>query len=94
MEPIATRKLTLERQGGHGEVFVLLGCPQQDEHGDFVCLLEITGLGEEHQYASHGVDGVQALQLALKTASAVLDTFTQQGATLRWNDETNLGFDS
>ncbi|RFU43593.1 hypothetical protein DZF91_00445 [Actinomadura logoneensis] len=94
MEVMATRRLTLEQRGGQSEVLVQLAQPQQDEHGDFVCLLEIAGLGEEHRYPSHGVDGIQALQLALKTASAVLDAHARQGATLRWNDETNLGFDS
>ncbi|MCP2335973.1 hypothetical protein FHU30_001303 [Actinomadura rupiterrae] len=73
---------------------VTLGPPQQDEHGDFACLVEITGLGEKHRYAAHGVDGIQALQLALKTAGTVLDAFDRPGASLTWNGERNLGFDS
>ncbi|MFC4910113.1 DUF6968 family protein [Actinomadura gamaensis] len=92
MELAATRTLLLDERGNRSEVTVLLGRPQRDEHGDFACPVEITGLGEEHRYTSHGVDGIQALQLALETAGAALDAFDRPGASLTWNGEPDLGF--
>ncbi|MEV4252306.1 hypothetical protein AB0J52_03940 [Spirillospora sp. NPDC049652] len=94
METMATRTLLLDEQGHRREVLVALGFPRRDEHGDFACTLEITGLGENHRYTSHGVDGIQAMQLALKTAHAVLDAFHRPQASLTWNGDRELGFSS
>jgi hypothetical protein len=97
-ETIATRKLLLlrERNSTEEEVFVLLGKPQPlPDHKDFFCPYQVKGAGDEKVRVAYGIDGFQALQLALSILSVELEILNKElGGKLRWEcDEKGwLGF--
>jgi hypothetical protein len=57
-------------------VVVTLGVPQALPRSDWGCLLQITGLNTVFRRPKYvfGIDGLQALHLAMKCADAVLRT--------------------
>jgi hypothetical protein len=97
-ETIATRKLLLIRENNpiEEEVFVLLGKPQTlPDHKDFFCPYQVKGAGDEKVRVAYGIDGFQALQLALSILSVELEVLNKElGGKLRWEcDEKGwLGF--
>ncbi len=78
------------------EIVVLLGKPQQlPDHPDYYCPYQIRGAGIERFWYSCGVDGFQALQLALSSLAVELDMLNKElGGKLRWDcdDKGDLGF--
>ena len=72
MDTIAERVLELRTESGSFRVSVLVGRPEPDPDGDWVCPYEIR-LGESiHKIAMHGADSMQALQLTLATLDVEL----------------------
>jgi len=80
---------TLEIEGvSETKVSVKLGAPKLNEKtSDYQCPFHITGAGFEiNKYAS-GLDGMQALQLALVMIGALLDYIQEAaGVRLKWSD--------
>jgi hypothetical protein len=97
-EAIATRRLQFLGEPGR-EVLISLGrprpSPDSPESGEYFCPFQITGAGDERVRYAAGVDGFQALELALKLIGSVLYRLNSQaGGRLRWEfDESGgLGF--
>ncbi|WP_424216715.1 DUF6968 family protein (plasmid) [Streptomyces sp. BI20] len=93
-EVMASRSLTAER-GPDGPVFPIaleLGRPRPAEDGEsWVCPCRIAGLGDEPVREVHGVDGIQAVDLAGRLVRDLLvGAAREQGLTFRWGEETGL----
>jgi len=76
-------------------LLVEIGVPQQfeDEPRDWYCVYRISGPDHHRRFASCGIDGVQALQLAVAAVGAELLAINKKlGGTLRWLDQKDLGF--
>jgi|SRR5579872_4461497 len=86
---LATRTLELQ---GKPSVIVELSVPVP--HGDdFECSYKIQGLGAEETKCAFGVDGLQALLLAMQRIG--IDLYTSeafQSGQLRWLGQPDLGF--
>jgi hypothetical protein len=90
-QPIAMRKLSF----GSEEVTVVLGMPQPVEDSDFLCPYEISYSGHTRKGYAIGVDGVQAIQLAMKKiASDLLHLSTASGIPIsgKRGDPGDTGF--
>ena len=89
-EAIAVRHLSWEGEQNR-EVLVTIGKPAEtpDVAGEFYCPIQTTGLGnDEFVTAIFGVDGFQAIELALRYISwRLADINTKNGGRLRWLDE-------
>ena len=74
-----------------GEVRVTIGKPAEtpDVAGEFCCPIQTTGLGDdEFVTATYGVDGFQAIELALRFIGWQLaEINAKNGGRLRWLDE-------
>jgi len=96
-EVIAERKLRLaQRDGRVTTITVKLGKPLEfpDETG-FYAPFQIIGVGSEKAKYAGGVDGIQALQLAMKMIGAYLNAIREeQAAELTWEggDNGDVGF--
>jgi hypothetical protein len=91
IQPIAMRKLSF----GSEEVTVVLGMPQPVEDSDFLCPYEISYGGQIKKGYAIGIDGVQAIQLAMrKIASDLLHISTASGIPISWKmgDPGDTGF--
>jgi hypothetical protein len=88
--PIANRILTCLLNGHQEQVHIALGMPYADLDA-FVCEYEIV-IGETiNTHKIMGIDGIQALQLALFMVGSTLGSLP--GASeWKWNDEPNTGF--
>lgn len=97
-EIIAERELLLSgpEAGSARTVRVVLGKPQPfPDSPDYYCPYQIKGIGDEKIRHMGGVDGIQAIQLALQTLGAELQALNQRlNGKLRWNGnrEGSLGF--
>lgn len=83
-DPIGRRSLRL---GTDREVIVEIGRPYPWEYGngDFKCEYEISGLGNGKASYAIGVDGIQALYLALQSIGTDLYTSEESNrGDLRW----------
>ena len=89
--PIAQRELELE---GARKITVVVGKPEKfPGDDDYYCPYQITGLGDDKVRYAGGIDGVQALWLALQMIAADLYTSSEaQNGKLTWHDERDLGF--
>jgi hypothetical protein len=67
-----------------------LGVPQPVPGSDWGCALQITGLKTNWRRPKYvfGIDGLQALQLAMKCATAVLESTAPE---LAWWEKDNVG---
>ncbi len=80
--PIASRDY--ETQFGD-RVRVTLGCPyRESEGGDFWCDYAIDGLGTSISHKVAGIDGVQAILLAMYSAAAHLVVANEKGHGVSW----------
>jgi hypothetical protein len=90
---IGTRDLDLD---GKRAATVIVGAPQKHPEGDYFCAYQITGIGDERIRYAMGIDGLQALQLALKKIGTDLYTSPEaRGGRLLWFGQTvqgDLGF--
>jgi hypothetical protein len=89
--PIAQRELELE---GATKVTVTIGKPEKfPGSDDYYCPYQVVGLGDSKVRYAGGIDGVQALLLALEMIGADLYTSSEaQHGKLSWNEERALGF--
>ena len=92
--PRTIRRITARRvfQSANGKPVVLtIGVPQPVPGSDWGCPLQITGLNSSWRRPRYvfGIDGLQALHLAMKCAAAVLETAKPQ---LAWFSETRVGY--
>jgi hypothetical protein len=71
------------------EVRIILGKPVES-HGkaEYACQVQIVGLSDEKVRTIYGVDSIQALQLALKFASQMLENYRPK---LRWLGNEDIG---
>jgi hypothetical protein len=86
---IAARRVFKSPNGK--SVALTLGVPQPVRGSDWGCALQITGLDSSWRRAKYvfGIDGLQALHLAMKCASAVLESSKVE---LKWlGQEGDLG---
>lgn len=95
-EVIAERHLEWADDGGpSGGVVVRIGKPVRDPDpgGDWLCPVEVVGLGADDVRAAWGVDAVQALTLSFQMIHAdLLAEQRRAGRTLRWLEQSDLGF--
>jgi hypothetical protein len=84
-EAIATRVLMLEVDGPNtSEVIVSLGKPQQDGR-DVYCTYEIKGAGRAKVMRVYGVDGFQAIALAITALRAEIEALNKEfDGKLQW----------
>ena len=92
-EIIGSRKYEIATTDGTGEVILYLGKPQPfPDSSGFFCPLQILGVGDEKVRYAGGVDGIQALQLALRMAGSLLDTLAPDvRGKLRWEGSNDFG---
>jgi len=88
-EVIAVRRLSWEGEPNR-EVLVSIGKPAEppDSQGEFYCPIHTVGLGnDEIVTAISGVDGFQAIELALRFIGwRLADINSKNGGRLRWLD--------
>jgi hypothetical protein len=76
------------------DVVVSLGQPQPDPRfrGDWSCVYQITGLGDDVTRTVVGIDGIQALMLTLQKVGITLRHIqATKGMRITWFDEDDLG---
>ena len=89
---IASRFLTCVIDGHRQEVRVNLGEPV-DDNGAFTCAYEIVISNHSTVHEITGIDGIQALQLALFMVGSTLRSMAD-ASDWRWTDEPGSGFPS
>jgi hypothetical protein len=89
LEIIAERSLTFSSDGTEKPVRVLIGRPYAESDGTYFCPYKIVGIDPEPIRRAGGVDGIQALQLALVMIGAELSIHS---GSLKWNDSEFPGF--
>src|SRR5215203_1992280 len=88
---VAARRVFHRAKDGK-PVVLTIGVPHQAPRRDWACAVRVTGLDPwlSRSRLIFGVDGVQALQLAIQFASATLESC---GHRLQWLGQTaDLGF--
>lgn len=86
---IARRRLT---QSGSSELLVEIGAPRPFDDGTgWYCPYRIGGEGSRIGWIG-GVDGVQALRLAIRVIGAELQGLVNSGQHLTWDGSPDLGF--
>lgn len=72
------------------QVTLRIGRPRPDRQGDWVCPVQVVGLGDDAVMNVNGVDAVQALFLAMQIAGVKL-TFPPRGVTVTWMGMRDVG---
>jgi hypothetical protein len=93
LDVIAERTLAATIDGSVLDVFVRFGKPIPYPKGDWACPYQIVGIGDEKVHSAFGIDAVQALQLAMFAAGAVLNMHRKR-TTLAFLGESHCGFPS
>lgn len=96
-EIIATRTLHfVDEQDTIRTVSVLVGKPQPTtDLSSYCCPFQIIGIGSQRTHLANGDDSVQALQSAMLSIAANLNSLNKElGGCLMWNGDAdgNLGF--
>ncbi|HEX8242156.1 MAG TPA: hypothetical protein VF541_01625 [Longimicrobium sp.] len=93
---IAERTLELMKPGSDAaaEVRVRVGRPfkDPDPEGDWICPVQILGIGDEEVTDIYGIDAIQALILGLQIIGTQLAAAARSGLELRWFESPDLGF--
>jgi hypothetical protein len=91
---IAERILDLDGSGGPRQVRVLIGEPRcLSDSTDCFCPYQVIGLVEETVRYTEGVDGAQAIYLAMEAVGTLLAATPEaRGGRLTWYGERALGF--
>ena len=91
---IAERVLDLEAVGGRREVRVLIGEPQPiPDSTDCFCPYQIVGLSDDTVRYTEGVDGAQAIYIAMECVGTLLAATPEaRSGRLTWYGERTLGF--
>ena len=80
--------------GARREVVVSIGQPRSDPRfrGDWSCVHQISGLGDEVTRTVVGIDAIQALMLTFRMVAITLRHIqATQGLRITWLDEEDLG---
>lgn len=87
--PIIAERV-FELDGRQRAVRVRLRKPRRDSRtGDHWCTFEVSGLARAMRFKVWGIDSLQALQLAMRAAGELL---REQGHSLTWCGDQDLGF--
>lgn len=89
LDVIASRCLTLNAGEKEVKITVDLGRPYHEPDEVYFCLYRITGMGPVRTNKAAGVDGIQAIQLALVQIGAELYSYSKH---LNWEGEPYAGF--
>jgi hypothetical protein len=92
---IAERTLGLVKPGHEAvtDVRVRVGRPFSDPQGDWICPVQIIGIGDEEVAEIYGIDAIQALILGLQIIGTQLAAAARSGLDLRWYEGSpDLGF--
>ncbi|CAM5328912.1 hypothetical protein SAVIM338S_00884 [Streptomyces avidinii] len=93
-EVIASRQLVADRKDGSSfPVVIRLGAPRRDcdPTGDWVCPCQLDGLEGSRVWMIHGIDAVQALQLAFVGLKGQLVSLAEaEGLTFTWLGESGI----
>lgn len=76
-ECLALRRLYVVSSEGRREVQVHLHFPEQQESGSWTCRVVSTGTGPSQPGLAFGVDGMQAVKIAILNAEAWLQTLPE-----------------
>ena len=78
--------------GAPRKVVLRIGMPRPDPQpgGDWVCPVQVVGMGDDDVLEVPGVDAVQALHLAMAMAGVRL-TYPPKGTTITWLGGPDLG---
>ena len=87
LQAIVTREFSV---AGERRALLRIGKPAEHPAGDWICPFQVTGLGDERVYEAAGVDGLQALLMALQMVRAQLEPLRRSGR-IRWMDGDDLG---
>jgi hypothetical protein len=91
---VAERILTVEGNPSV-QIRALMGTPRIEAgNGDYLCPIQILGLGDEKVWGVHGVDAFQAMQLGMEMIGIELYVKLNRklDGKIRWNDQLDLGF--
>lgn len=88
MTPIVDRRYSVADEPGR-ELVVMIGQPEPDPEpgGNWRCALQVVGIDPEPRYI-HGIDGLQALLLAIGVARKTLSALS-----LTWEGGEDIGID-
>src|SRR5262245_57947729 len=92
---IASRRFALLGPNGAQDVLLSIGKPvpfPDAPHGDWYCPWIIEGLHLSDNHYAGGVDGLQALLMAISGIRAELQTIGRSGK-LTWLDDVDLGLE-
>src|SRR5262245_52312152 len=92
---IAHRKFALLRPNGARDVLLSIGKPApfpDSPPGDWYCPWTIDGPDRSYEHYAGGVDGLQALLMAISAIRAELKLLANSGK-LTWLDDDDLGLD-
>jgi hypothetical protein len=91
---VAERILDLDAGGERREVRVLIGAPRNIPGSvDFYCAYQVVGLADATVRYTEGVDGAQAMYLAMEAVGTLLAATPEARAgRLTWYGERALGF--
>ncbi len=91
---LAERILELDDTSGRRLVTVLIGLPRNIPGAlDFFCPYQVLGLGDCAVRYAEGVDGAQAVYLAMEALGALLAATPEaRSGSLTWYGERTLGF--
>jgi hypothetical protein len=80
--------------GASRDIVVTIGQPKSDPRfgGDWSCVHQISGLGDEVTRTVVGIDAIQALMLTFQMVAITLRHIqVTQGLRITWLDEEDLG---
>jgi hypothetical protein len=81
---VATRSLiAIDRTGAEKEITVAVGMPYQGDDASWACPVALQGLYPRLSDIA-GVDGWQALQLAIRLVETLLRGYVDDGGRLLW----------
>jgi|SRR5689334_8577840 hypothetical protein len=95
-DEIASRTIEWTDSSGHtSEVRMRVGRPQPfPDSADVYCPIQVIGVGSERVMYAAGIDGIQAISLALKMLRTELDALQRElGGRLTWLNATALDLD-
>jgi hypothetical protein len=87
---VATRTFSVNEE----PVELLIGAPRAYPDGnDYFCPFQVKGIGDERVRHAGGIDGLQALILAVERAAMYLSSTEEvRGGQLKFLGETGIGF--
>jgi hypothetical protein len=92
-KPIIIARREIQHAESGAVIRIAIRVPKQSENGHYECSYEIKENGQSKSYTAGGVDGIQALEIALRKIGALLWARNKASSwKLRWLDSEDLGF--